>query len=117
MSTPEEMEAAKRAMYEQMAPRRRKFIDKIGYENWEPFAEPKHPIEMRTDPSKRTAHQLVREFLSDMNARHESGNHGPVALECALALLRGDEQFRITFDFCVWYAKLLEKEGVRLDEA
>ena len=54
--TPEE-EKLKRDLYEKIPPRRRRFIDRIGYENWDPFPEPNDPIEIRTDVTKRTVQQ------------------------------------------------------------
>ena len=39
----EEQEKQKRAIYESLSPRRKKFIDRIGYEKWDPFQEPKDP--------------------------------------------------------------------------
>ena len=60
MDTAEE-EKLKRDLYEKIPPRRRKFIDRIGYENWDPFPEPNEPIEIRTDVTKRTAQQLLQD--------------------------------------------------------
>ena len=56
-------EKLKRDLYEKIPPRRRKFIDRIGYENWDPFPEPNDPVEIRTDITKRTAQQLMKEFM------------------------------------------------------
>ena len=46
--------------YERMNPRRRKFIDRIGYDEWDPFQKPNDPMDIRVDPSKRTTQQLFR---------------------------------------------------------
>lgn len=35
----EEQEKLKREIYERMNPRRRKFIDRIGYDEWDPFQD------------------------------------------------------------------------------
>ena len=53
-------EKLKRDLYEKISPRRRKFIDRIGYENWDPFPEPNEPNDIRTDISKRTVQQLLQ---------------------------------------------------------
>ena len=55
-------ERQKREIYEKMNPRRRKFVDRIGYDNWDPFQKPNDPLDLRMDVSKRTTQQLVREF-------------------------------------------------------
>ena len=59
----EEQEASKREMYERMSPRGRRFVDRIGYENWDPFQKPNDPLDIRQDATKRTTQQLVREFF------------------------------------------------------
>ena len=52
-------EKLKRDLYEKISPRRRKFIDRIGYENWDPFPEPNEPNDIRTDVTKRTVHPYL----------------------------------------------------------
>lgn len=37
-----------------MNPRRRKFVDRIGYDNWDPFQKPNDPLDVRLDVTKRT---------------------------------------------------------------
>ena len=112
-----EQEAAKRALYEKMAPRRRKFIDRIGYSQWDPFQKPNDPLDIRLDVTKRTTQQLVREFLQHAAAREEQfGNdYRRGALECALGVVNRDEKYLGMFDFCLWYRNLLKEEGY-LDE-
>jgi len=107
--TPAE-EEQKRVIYEKMSPRRRKFIDRIGYEKWDPFQKPNDPMEMRMDISKRTTQQLVREFLQNHKGEY-SNDYGRGALETAVGLVNRDEKCRGIFDFCVWYYNLLLEEG------
>ena len=112
-----EQEASKRALYEKMAPRRRKFIDRIGYAQWDPFQKPNDPLDIRLDITKRTTQQLVREFLQQAAAREKQlGNdYRRGVLECALGVVNRDEKYLGMFDFCLWYRKLLKEEGY-LDE-
>ena len=63
--TPEE-EASKRQMYESLKPRGRKWVDRIGYDKWDPFQKPNDPLDIRQDVTKRPTQQLVREFLQAM---------------------------------------------------
>ncbi len=107
--SPEE-EEQKRLIYEKMSPRRRKFIDRIGYDKWDPFQKPNDPMEMRLDITKRTTQQLVREFLQKHKGEY-SNDYGRGALETAVGLINRDEKFRGVFDFCVWYYNLLLEEG------
>ncbi len=112
--TPEE-EVQKRYIYDKMAPRRRKFIDRIGYDEWDPFQKPNDPMELRTETSGRTTHQLVREFLRTVPHVDPSGDYGRGALNCALGVITKDEKILGTLDFCVWYHNLLVSEG-HIDE-
>ncbi len=108
----EEQELMKREIYEKMNPRRRKFVDRIGYENWDPFQKPNDPLDIRLDVSKRTTQQLVREFLQlAAKQGHYSNDYGRGALECALGVVNKDEKYMGIMDFCLWYHDLLKKEG------
>ncbi len=108
----EEQEGLKREIYERMNPRRRKFVDRIGYENWDPFQKPNDPLDIRLDVTKRTTQQLVREFLQLAAKKgHYSNDYGRGALECALGVVNKDEKYMGIMDFCLWYHDLLQKEG------
>ena len=113
-----EQEALKRELYEKMSPRRRKFIDRIGYVHWDPFQKPNDPLDIRLDVTKRTTQQLVREFLQQAAVQKEQlGNdYSRGALECALGIVNRDEKYLGVFDFCLWYHSLLKEEG-HLDES
>lgn len=107
--SPEE-EEQKRIIYEKMNPRRRKYVDRIGYEKWDPFQKPNDPMELRMDITKRTTQQLVREFLQTYKGQY-SNDYGRGVLETAVGLINRDEKVRGVFDFCVWYYNLLIEEG------
>lgn len=108
----EEQEQLKKDLYNKIPERRRKFIDKIGYENWDPFPKPNDPMEMRKDVSKRTSQELIREFLQTRTEDCPQSNaYRQGALELALGIINKDEKFLGYFDFAVWYYKLLEKVG------
>jgi hypothetical protein len=107
-----EQEALKRELYENIPARRRKFIDRIGYDNWDPFQKPNDPVELRTDISRRTTQQLVREFLQSLPPDAErGGNYSQGALECALGIVNRDDRYLGMLDFALWYHELLKKEG------
>lgn len=115
----DEEEKLKRELYERIPPRRRKFIDRIGYEQWDPFPEPNDPIEIRTDVTKRTAQQLLQEFVKSRNCEAQlSGEAGPSeafiqgALEAAVGVVNKQEKFLGAYEFAAWYHELLKKEGV-----
>lgn len=105
----QEQEAFKRQLYESMKPRRRKFIDKIGYDQWDPFQAPKEPLDMRRDATDRTLQELLRDFMRESKGGDAAWQAG--AKECALGIIRKDGRFQGIFDFCLWYDRQLrEKE-------
>lgn len=107
----EEQEKFKRALYEKMNPRRRKFVDRIGYDQWDPFQAPKDPLDIRTDRTNRTWQELFEQFMRENNGARKDRAWRLGARECALGVVLKDEKYQGIFDFCVWYANLLRLEG------
>lgn len=101
----------KKAIFDSMSPRRQKHILKKGYEKWDPFQEPKDPIDIRKDKTKRTTQALVREFLQTMDSEEYSNAYGRGVFEICLGIINDDERYRAMYDFSVWYNKLLKREG------
>jgi len=106
-----EDEERKRAIFESMSPRRRQHIEKKGYESWDPFLEPKDPIDIRRDKTRRTTQMLVREFLHTRTGDDYSNEYGRGVMEMCLGIVNGDERCRGMFEFSVWYQALLKSEG------
>lgn len=96
-------EEQKRVMYENMAPRRKRFIDRIGYDKWDPFQLPKDPMDIRQDLTKRTTQELVRDFLQTRDRATLGNDYARGVLECALGMVNKDDKFRGIYDFCLWY--------------
>ncbi|QLA18143.1 hypothetical protein GD604_15455 [Desulfolutivibrio sulfoxidireducens] len=111
--TDAEREALKKAIYEKISPRRKKFIEKVGYDNWDPFPEPHDPIDIRKDPTRRTTQQLIREFLQTREQGEVSTEYSKGAFELCLGVMNGSERHRGMYEFCVWYQELLAREGVK----
>ena len=109
--SPEEIARRKKAVFDSMSARRRKHIlEKIGYDNWDPFQEPKDPIDIRRDKTQRTTHMLVREFLDSRGNKACSQAYSRGVLEMALGLINNDERFLGMFEFAVWYQQLLHRQ-------
>ncbi len=110
--TPQESDNRKKMIFDSMSERRQKHILKKGYDKWNPFAEPKDPIDIRKDPTRRTSKMLIREFLQsypdDCTTQFSSG-----ALEICLGIINDDERYQGMFEFACWYYDLLKKEGHR----
>ena len=115
MVSKEEAEARKRAIYESLGSRNRRYIDRIGYDKWDPFEEPKDPIEIRRDPTRRTSQQLVREFLQSRPMEGYSNAYGRGVLEMCLGIINNDERYIAMLEFATWYNALLEREGAQRD--
>ena len=88
-----------------------KAILKKGYDKWDPFQEPKDPIDIRKDKSKRTTQMLVREFLQSRSSEEYSSAYGRGVLELALGIVNDEDRFRGMYEFSCWYRELLIREG------
>ena len=113
----EEKATLKKAIFEKIPTRRRKYIEKIGYDEWDPFQEPQDPIDIRKDPTRRTTQQLVREFLQTRTMEEVGSEYQRGAWELCVGVMAGSERHRGMFEFCVWYSELLRREGVSEAEA
>lgn len=102
-------EVRKKAIYDSMSPRRQKHIMKKGYEKWDPFEEPKDPIDIRRDKTNRTTQQLVREFLQNCGHDEYSNAYGRGVLEMALGIVNDDDRFIGMYEFAAWYQEQLKK--------
>lgn len=107
----QEIEERKKAVFDRMSPRRQKHILKKGYDKWDPFEEPKDPIDIRKDKSNRTTQMLVREFLQSCGPEGYSNAYGRGVLEMALGIINQDDRFMGMYEFVCWHRELLKKEG------
>jgi hypothetical protein len=108
----QEAEDRKKAVFDSMSPRRQKHILKKGYEKWDPFEEPKDPIDIRKDKTNRTTQMLVREFLQSRDSEGYSNAYGRGVLEMALGIVNDDDRFIGMYEFVCWHRELLEKEAL-----
>ncbi len=109
--TPEEIEDKKKAIFGAMGKRGQAQILKKGYEKWNPFAEPKDPIDIRKDKTKRTSQVLIREFLAQVDHDEYNNSFAQGAFEMCLGIINEEEKIRGMFEFACWYEGLLKKEG------
>jgi hypothetical protein len=111
--TPHRPDEAKRkkAIFDSMSARRQQHILNKGYDRWDPFQEPKDPIDIRRDATRRTSQMLVSEFLQSRPLQPYSNAYGRGVLEICLGIINADERFVGMFEFACWYQDLLRKEG------
>ncbi|MBL0713436.1 MAG: hypothetical protein JJV98_07015 [Desulfosarcina sp.] len=105
----EEAESRKKAIFTSLSSRGRKYIDRIGYDNWDPFEEPKDPIDIRRDVTKRTTQQLVRAFLQARPPEASYSNaYGQAVMEMCIGIVNNDERYQAMLDFANWYNEQLK---------
>ena len=105
-----EDEERKKAIFDSMSPRRQKHIlDREGYDQWDPFMEPKDPIDLRQDKSKRTAIELTREFLRSCSHETYSNAFGQGVWDMCLGIVNDDDRYKGMYEFACWHRDLLQK--------
>jgi len=102
----------KQTIFDAMSPRRQKQILKRGFDKWDPFQEPKDPIDIRQDKTKRTSQELIRSFLQTLDSDDYSNEYAKGAFEICLGIINENEKFQGMFDFACWYQELLIKEDL-----
>jgi hypothetical protein len=105
-----EYEIRKKAIFDTMSKRGQERILRVGYENWDPFQEPKDPRERIFGSASLKAWALVKEFLQV----HHAGQESPVLVkdlfELCKGLLQGEVRARIILEFCNWYQSKTGKD-------
>jgi hypothetical protein len=114
--SPEEAER-KKAIFDSMSPRSQKRVDKMGYDNWDPFQEPKDPIDIRGDKQKRTTQMLVRQFLQTTESAKYGNAYARGVLELCLGIINDDERYIGMYEFACWYQELLKEDAKRETQA
>ena len=107
---PETVEAWKKDMYERLSQRQRKWVDRIGYENWDPFQKPFDPIDMRVDVTGHTPQDLARLYFQSLGQETPAHYKDTVTQFC-VELVTNFERVRAVYEFCNFYSRLLEKSG------
>jgi len=103
----------KKAVFDCMSPRRQKHILKKGYDQWDPFEEPKDPIDMRKDKTRITSRSLISEFLQSKALEDYSNDFGRGAFDICLGIINKEERYLGMYEFSCWYHDLLKREGYK----
>ena len=102
MSDREEYDIRKRAIFDGMSKRGKERVLKIGYENWNPFEEPKDPRERIFSSASLKAAALVREYYGSTGEKTESAAVHKELFELCRGLLQGENRAKAIVDFCAW---------------
>ncbi len=105
--SPEE-EKRKRVIFEAMSARSQKKILDKGYDNWDPFLQPKDPIDIRMDQRRHTALAMVRKFLQTCSHEEYSNAYGQGVWEICMGIISGNDRYRAMYEFSCWYQDLLK---------
>ena len=98
-----EAEVRKKAIFDGMSKRGQERILRIGYENWDPFQEPKDPRERIFGSASLKAGALVKEFIQVHQAHQESSVLIKDLFELCKGLLQGETRAQVILEFCNWY--------------
>jgi hypothetical protein len=103
-----EYEIRKKAIFDGMSKRGRERILKMGYDNWDPFQEPKDPRERIFGSASQKAMALVQEFYQSSGMSTESVSLHKELFELCRGLLMGETRAKALFQFSLW----LKERGV-----
>jgi hypothetical protein len=102
----EEKEKKKRAIFNGMSPKhRQKILKNMGYENWDPFQEPRDPIDLREQKVEQMASVLFRQFILDCEIKDHSDEYTQAVKEISKGIIKAEERYKAMYDFCCWYEK------------
>ncbi len=110
MDEKEEHDLRKKAIFESMGKRGQERILRIGYENWNPFEEPKDPRERIFGSSSLKAGALIEEYFSMTGNKEESVAVRRELFEICRGLLQDEARAKTIMDFCNWLKKRLPAE-------
>jgi hypothetical protein len=105
----QEEENRKRAIFEQMSPKRQEKILKKGYDQWDPFAPPRDPIDLRRDQTRHTAAMLVKRFLATRSMEEYSNAYGQGAWDICVGIMSDSDRYIGMYEFSCWYNDFLKK--------
>ncbi len=105
MNEREEYEFKKKAIFDSMAKRGQERILRIGYENWNPFEEPKDPRERIFGSASAKANMLIEEFYRVTKNKEESVAVHREIFELCRGLLQEEGRSKAIVEFCGWLQK------------
>jgi hypothetical protein len=102
MTDREEYEFRKKAIFDGMSKRGQERILRIGYQNWDPFEEPKDPRERIFGAASLKAGALVQEYFETVAHKEESVAVRKELFELCRGLIQKESRASVIVDFCAW---------------
>ncbi|MEW6615168.1 MAG: hypothetical protein AB1401_06875 [Thermodesulfobacteriota bacterium] len=103
-----EQEERKKAVFDGMSARNKKKILARGYGRWDPFLDPKDPIDMRVSQGRHAAWELAKNFLQTCSHEDYSNEYGQGVWEICTGIISGKDRYRAMYEFSCWYQRLLK---------
>ena len=101
----DEIAARKKSVFDSMGKRGQNRILKQGYDKWDPFEEPKDPIDIRENEAKATTQSLIREFLQTCESETYGNTFARGAFDMCLGIINKEEKYLGMLAFAEWYAE------------
>ena len=101
----EEYENRKRAVFDGMSKKGQERILRMGYENWDPFQEPKDPRERIFSNASMQASAWLKEFYASSEQNAESVAVHKELFELGTGIIKEETRARALYNFCVWLAE------------
>ncbi|MDY0132964.1 MAG: hypothetical protein RBR53_09880 [Desulforegulaceae bacterium] len=111
----EEIDKRKKAIFDSMGKRTQSAILRKGFDSWDPFEEPKHPVEIRKDKTGNTVSGIVEKFFNDFPEKKGDSAYRKIVEEMSLGVITGDDKIKARYVFSMWYKKVLEESGIEED--
>lgn len=105
MEDRQEYERRKKAIFDQMSARGQQRILKMGYENWDPFQEPKDPREQIRSATAVQAGMILAEFFQSQGQDERLRSHHKELMDLCRGLLRQDPRAMAVKAFCCWFER------------
>jgi hypothetical protein len=103
-----EQEERKKAIFDGMSTRNKKKILARGYDRWDPFLDPKDPIDIRVNQGRHAAWELAKNFLQTRSHEDYSNDYGQGVWEICTGIISGKDRYRAMYEFSCWYQRLLK---------
>jgi hypothetical protein len=98
-----EREHRKRAIFDTMSKRGQERVLRMGYENWDPFQEPKDPRQQILSTVAMRSNAMVQQFYAASPGNEGARAYHRELVDLCMGLIRGELRAQTIYEFCRWY--------------
>ena len=102
-------EEKKKAIFDGMSARQKERILKKGYGNWDPFINPREPIDIKQDKNKLTALEVTRLYLRSLKDKDISKAYMQGIWEICMGIFSQSDRYMGMYEFSCWYEDFSNK--------